>query len=136
MFAPRYFPTAYFQPSYFPPGEIVTPTAEEGGGDSHGRRKRYPRVVTQELYRQLLEAREIRETGVDLPRIERIEIERDIEAIAREVQARIMKIQQARYRKSVTTKGLKAGEILLAKQKAEALDEMAPLLMILLAEDL
>jgi len=141
MFAPSYFAPRYFAPRYFPPDVIVAPTPElevEGGGDSsrvyRGRRRRV--VTSAEVYRQWLEAKEIRETSVELPVEERIEVEQDIEAIAREIQARLLSIQDVRYRKMVRTRALKMAEILLAKQKAEALDELAPILMILLAEDL
>lgn len=118
--------------------EALEEAVIEGGGDSSGRRKRrYPRVVsTAELYRRALEAKEIRETGEDLPIIERVEIEHDIEGLVREVQWRLRQIKAERYQRAATTRARRAGELLLEIQKAQALEEMEPLLLLLLAEDL
>lgn len=111
--------------------------SEEGGGDSSGGKRRYPHVVsTAELYRRALEAKEIRETGEDLPIIERVEIEQDIAGLVREVQWRLRQIKAERYQRAATTRARRAGELLLEIQKAQALEEMEPLLLLLLAEDL
>ena len=117
--------------------EALEEAVIEGGGDSSGRKRRYPRVVsTAELYRRALEAKEIRETGEDLPIIERVEIEQDIEGLVREVQWRLRQIKAERYQRAATTRARRAGELLLEIQKAQALEEMEPLLLLLLAEDL
>ena len=108
---------------------------EEGGGDSSGW-KRYPHVITAELYLRALEAKEIRETSAELPKPERIEVEVDYEQLTREVVRRLSKISEARYQKAVTTRTRKMAEKMMAERKAEAMEELAPILMILLAEDL